>query len=272
MLAFDVVQEERGAVSDPVAQLTGPGGPFEIVVEDVLGHPTQVYKTRMRSLRELMVQNAVRADVDWVVQGDARYTFGEHDRAARSLAAELAELGVERGDRVALVSANVPEWVVTFWAVAILGATLVPLNVWWKAEELEFGLSDSGAKVLIGDARRLALLRGPAGGAARPGARVRDRDRRNSRRCSAGDDPGMPETPIDEDDLLAICYTSGTTGQPKGATLTHRQTIANLQNIICAGCRGRDARRRRRRKPKRRCSRLRCSSCRCSTSPDACRR
>ena len=50
---------------------------------------------------------------------------------------------MHRGDRVALVSANVPEWVITWWACAVLGATLVPLNAWWKAEELEFGLDDS---------------------------------------------------------------------------------------------------------------------------------
>ena len=144
---------------DPIEQLTGSGGPFEIVVEDVLGHPTQVYKQRMKSLRELMAQNALRADVDWVVQQERRYAYGEHDRLARRLAQSLAELGVGRGDRVALVSANVPEWVVTFWAVGILGATLVPLNAWWKAEELEFGINDSGSKVVIGDARRIAALR-----------------------------------------------------------------------------------------------------------------
>ena len=119
----------------------------------------QVYKQRMRSLRDLMAQNSARADVDWVVQEDRRFTYGDHDRLARVLANSLAGLGVERGDRVALVSANVPEWVITWWACAVLGATLVPLNAWWKAEELEFGLDDSGAKVLIADARRLALVR-----------------------------------------------------------------------------------------------------------------
>ncbi len=146
-------------MTDPVAQLTGPGGPFEIVVDDILGIPTQVYKQRMTSLRELMDANAARADVEWLVQGDERYTFGEHDRLARVLAAKLTELGVERGDRVALVSANLPEWVITWWACAILGAVLVPLNAWWKTEELEFGLVDSGAKVLIADAKRFAMIR-----------------------------------------------------------------------------------------------------------------
>ena len=74
-------------MTDPVAQLTGPGGPFEIVVDDILGIPTQVYKQRMTSLRELMDANAPRADLEWLVQGDERYTFGEHDRLARLLAA-----------------------------------------------------------------------------------------------------------------------------------------------------------------------------------------
>jgi long-chain acyl-CoA synthetase len=226
---------------DPIAQLTGAGGAFEIAVDDVLGHPMQVYKHRMRSLRELMAQNVARADVDWVVQDDRRFTYGEHDRLARVLAGSLARLGVRRGDRVALVSANVPEWVVTWWACAILGATLVPLNAWWKAEELEFGLSDSRSKVLIGDARRVALVRdrlaslpelqhvfvidGPADAAVRSFGELIDYP----------GDPGMPESPIAEDDVLAILYTSGTTGKPKGATVSHRQAIANVQNIIVMG-------------------------------------
>jgi len=147
------------------------------------------------------------------------------------LARSLADLGVERGDRVALVSANVPEWVITFWAVAILGATLVPLNAWWKAEELDFGLGDSGAKVLIADARRLAVVADRLSDIPAL-AHVFEIGSAPFAKLLAGDDPGMPDAPIHEDDLLAICYTSGTTGQPKGATLTHRQTIANLQNIL----------------------------------------
>jgi long-chain acyl-CoA synthetase len=175
------------------------------------------------------------------VQGDRRYTFGEHDAAARAVAQRLSELGVERGDRVALVSANNPEWVITFWACAILGAVLVPLNAWWKTEELEFGLQDSGSKVLIADEKRLALIR-PRLVELRELEHVfviapdSDAPVRPFRDLLEGaQDAPMPETPLDEDDLLAILYTSGTTGQPKGATVSQRQAIANLQNIICSG-------------------------------------
>jgi long-chain acyl-CoA synthetase len=226
---------------DPVvAQLTGQGGPFEIVVEDVLGHPMQVYKQRMRSMRELMAQNTGRADLDLVVQGDARYTYGEHDRLARVVAEKLTALGVERGDRVALCSANMPEWVLTWWACAILGAVVVPLNAWWKSEELEFGIVDSGSKVLVADERRIAAVRDRLPEMRElqhvfclgdPGAAP---VRAFSELLGEGD-PGMPPGFIEEDDLLAIMYTSGTTGQPKGATLTHRQALANLQNIIVSG-------------------------------------
>jgi long-chain acyl-CoA synthetase len=226
---------------DPLEQLTGPGGAFEIATEDVLGVPLQVYKQRMRSLRELFVAADARIDVDFLVQGDRRLTYGEHNARVRATAARLRELGVGSGDRVAVLSANMIDWVVTFWAAAVLGAVVVPLNAWWKAEELEFALDDSGSSVLVADQRRWDVVRdvvdrvdairhvfvmdaSEADGRARPGAELFD-----------GPDPGaLPDVPIAEDDLLAIMYTSGTTGRPKGATVTHRQALANLQNIFCS--------------------------------------
>src|SRR5262245_58196357 len=199
-----------------LAELTGPASRFEIVREDVLGVATQVYRERMRTLRELVAQSAARADVDFVVQGDApeaRLTFGAHDERARAVATSLSALGVRVGDRVALCSANNPDWIVTFWACALLGAVLVPLNAWWKAEELEFGLNDAEAKILICDERRMAVLRDSL-------ARVPSVERV----FVIAKDPvdGLPfseladgpadldEGPLAEDDLLAIMYTSGT--------------------------------------------------------------
>lgn len=229
-------------MTDALATLTGPGGPFEIVVEDVVGVPLQVYRHRLRSMRDLVEGADARGDVDWVVQGDRRLTYGEHNALVRRVAAALIDLGVAPGDRVAVLSANNVEWVVMFWACAVIGAACVPLNAWWKAEELEFALADSGAKVLFCDLKRWAVVRdvvaslpelehifvtdlATSDGPARPDAEL-----------MAGDDPGeLPDVDVHEDDLLAILYTSGTTGRPKGATITHRQALANLQNLACLG-------------------------------------
>jgi long-chain acyl-CoA synthetase len=227
---------------DPViAELTAPGGAFEVVTEDVLGVPLQVYKNRLHSLREIIAMADGRVGVDFLVQGDRRVTYDEHNALVRRVAASFQQLGVGHGDRVAILSANNVEWVVLFWAAAAIGAVVVPLNAWWKTDELEFGLRDSGAKVLFCDARRWELVRDlvddlsdlehvfvmdldEPDGAARPGTDL------------LADDPGaLPDVAVAEDDLLAILYTSGTTGRPKGATITHRQAIANLQNIFCLG-------------------------------------
>ena len=236
------VNKVTAGFEDPLlADLTGPGGAFEIVTEDVLGVPLQVYKNRLHSLGELIAMADGRAGVDFLVQGDRRLTYDEHNARVRRVAASFGELGVGHGDRVAILSANNVEWVVLWWAAAAIGAVVVPLNAWWKTDELEFGLRDSGAKLLFCDPKRWQAVRDlvealpelehvfvteleEPDGVARPGGEL------------LGDDPGMlPDAGVDEDDLFAIVYTSGTTGRPKGATLTHRQAVANLQNIFCLG-------------------------------------
>jgi long-chain acyl-CoA synthetase len=219
-------------LAEAVATLTAPGGPFEIVTEEVRGVPLQVYKSRMRSMRDLIALADAKGDLDWVVQGEVRLTFAEHNRRMRALAHRLVEHGVRRGDRVALLSANNPEWVVTFWACAAASAVCVPLNAWWKAEELEFGLADSGARVLVCDQRRFDVVEPVLKG-------LPDLEQVyviGTDDLGGGPDPGgLPDVEVDEDDIAGIFYTSGTTGKPKGATVTHRQVIANLQNILCIG-------------------------------------
>ena len=132
------VNKVAAGSEDPVlAELTGPGGAFEIVTEDVLGVPLQVYKNRLHSLGELIAMADGRAGVDFLVQGDRRLTYDEHNAMVRRVAASLGELGVGHGDRVAILSANNVEWVVLWWAAAAIGAVVVPLNAWWKTDELE---------------------------------------------------------------------------------------------------------------------------------------
>jgi long-chain acyl-CoA synthetase len=230
-----------------VQELTAPGAAFEITVEPVLGIPLQVYRNRLGSLRDVIAMADGRAGVDFLVQGDRRLSYDAHNALVRRVAAAFVARRIGPGDRIAILSANNVEWVVLFWAAAAIGAVVVPLNAWWKVDEVCFGLEDSGARLLFCDRRRWDVVREvvddlPAlehvlvmdleepEGRARPAVEL-----------LADDDPGaLPAIPnkdgaVAEDDLLAILYTSGTTGRPKGATVTHRQTIANLQNIFCLG-------------------------------------
>jgi long-chain acyl-CoA synthetase len=229
------------------AQLTGPGGPFEVVSEDVLGGLMQVYKDRMKSLRAIPEAAIGRGDDTFVVYGDRSYGFRGFVEQTNGLARALADrCGIGPGDRVAVLSQNNPEWCLTFWATVSTGAILVGLNGWWKADEILYGLQDSGAKVLVADAKRfervadrlseapdlthvLLIDAGPDDFpmAAASGVKLQRFDE-----LDVEPSDGFPDTPIAEDDAAVIFYTSGTTGKPKGAISTHRSMIANLQNTL----------------------------------------
>jgi len=229
------------------AQLTGPGGAFEVVTEDVLGRPMQVYKDRMRSLRAIPEAAIGRGDATFLVYGDRSYGFGSFVEQANGLARALADRsGVGPGDRVAVLSPNNPEWCLSFWATVSTRAILVGLNGWWKADEILYGLQDSGAKVLVADAKRFERVADRLSEApdlthvilidARPddfpvaaasGVKLQRFDELGVEPTDA-----FPDTPIAEDDAAVIFYTSGTTGKPKGAISTHRSMVANLQNTL----------------------------------------
>src|SRR6266542_329725 len=99
-------------------------------------------------------------DQTFLVYEDERMTFEEHFRAVARLATKLVDnYGVKKGDRVAIAMRNFPEWAIAFWAAAVAGAVVVPLNAWWTGEELAFGLADSGSTILFADAEREERLR-----------------------------------------------------------------------------------------------------------------
>jgi acyl-CoA synthetase (AMP-forming)/AMP-acid ligase II len=141
------------------AQLTGPGGPFEVVQEPVLGEVMPVFKDRHPNLRAILQESVGHGDREYIVLDDLRISFAEHARIVASVAKALRErFGVEKGDRVAILAANCPEWVFSFWAAISLGAIPVGLNGWWAGDEILYGVSDSDPRVLIGDRKRLARI------------------------------------------------------------------------------------------------------------------
>jgi long-chain acyl-CoA synthetase len=140
------------SVAEADKQLTAPDQMFEIIEIEIRGVRTPVWKNAPATLGDILAASRAHGDATFLVYEDERITFEEHFRAAAHLAGIWRDrFGVENGDRVAIAMRNFPEWSVAFWAAAAAGAVVVPLNAWWTGEELHYGLTDSGTKLLICD-------------------------------------------------------------------------------------------------------------------------
>ena len=225
------------------AELIGPGGAFEVITDTIGGQTMKVYKDRLPHLRSVAEISIGRGDGDpFLVYGDRRIGFTEFLSAANSVSHTLAERGVQKGDRVAVLSANNPEWCQAFWGTVDMGAVLVGLNGWWKTEEIVYGLHDSGARVLVADRRRyeriaehldeLPELQAIYLADADPSDFPDDGRLHRFDELTQAPTDRFPEVAIDELDPAVIFYTSGTTGKPKGAISSHMGMVANLQNTM----------------------------------------
>src|SRR6185369_11890340 len=169
------------------------------------------------------------------VERERRFTFPAVNARSNRVADALRGLGVQKGDRVALLLMNGVEFVESFFAIAKIGAIVVPLNWRLVADELAFILGDSGATALIYDHELRAVVtdlqsRGAAATAVRDWLEVGPAERRAAfargydETLAAASD-AEPEIGASDDDELYIMYTSGTTGRPKGAVHTHASAL-----------------------------------------------
>lgn len=157
-------------------------------------------------------------------------TYGELDDAVEQAAHALLDLGVTKGDRVALMSTNSDRFVIAFYAAQRLGAIFVPINPSSAPPEIDYILSDSGASVFFFDpalvaAVDTAIANGLPAGCHHVVALGEAGDHPDLFAFAAGSSTTLPDVAIDEDDDALILYTSGTTGKPKGALIDHHRSM-----------------------------------------------
>ena len=228
------------SLNDPIVrQLTAPGQLLELTQADVDGVRMRVWRNAPPSLRAVFEFSRAHGDADFIVYEDERWTFDRHYAAVVAAARWLVEeAGVAKGDRVAVAMRNYPEWSVAFWAAACAGAIVVPLNAWWSGDELSYGLRDSETKVLIADVERWERVAPHVEALPLEHSVV---TRTDAPRGTVSFESiietvadALPDVEILPEDDATIFYTSGTTGEPKGALGTHRNICTNLFNLVYA--------------------------------------
>jgi long-chain acyl-CoA synthetase len=224
-MSRDGLPEEIARVE---ATLLGEGGLFEMVDVEVDGVTVRAFKNRIRTLRDLLVKSVDFGDNTYMLATDGvnerRISFAEHAKLVASVAAAFRDrYDVQPGDRVAILGANCPEWVIAFWAAISLGAIAVGLNGWSTGPEIRYFVDDCEPKVLIADRKRVERIAGADLGVP---IVVMEDDFEPLERYAP--DAGFADVDVKEDDPAIILYTSGTTGRPKGAINTHRNVASFL--------------------------------------------
>lgn len=241
------------SIAEAHALLTAPGQMLEIETVDIGGRPVRVWKHAPPTLAHVFAAGRGHGDRIFLVNEDERVSFEAFSRAVLALAAHWREAGLVKGDRVAVIMRNLPEWPVAFFAAAILGAIVTPLNAWWTGAELEFALADSGARFVVVDGERLtrlasvldalpaieAILVARGDGSETADPRVAPLEGVIGTPHGWGDLPegALGEIALGPEDEATLFYTSGTTGKPKGALGTHRNIVSNIMAGACSGAR-----------------------------------
>jgi len=223
-------------MTDPIVeQLTAPGAPFEFVGVEIDGVPCRVFRDTPDYLSTLYENLDAFADKIFVVYEGRRLTYADIVTQAATLAEHLRENhDVGRGSRVAIAMRNAPEWLPSFMAITSLGAVAVLVNSRGTANETAYCLESTECALAICD-RRCAAGLGDTSAACIP---------RLETDVPESDVPGtgsldlvlanagnamLGSTACDPDEPALILFTSGTTGRPKGAVLTHRGVMTALK-------------------------------------------
>jgi long-chain acyl-CoA synthetase len=233
-----VIESKGRAVTkeEAVAELTKPGAEYEVGTRLINGLETRFFKSIPQTLPEYFrIYRDEFAERTFLVWNDERWTYGEAYQKAATVAHKLkSRMGVKKGDRVAIACRNYPEWMFVFLGATSIGAIVVAVNAWWQGAELEYGLIDSGARILFADQERVKRLGdrleelGIETIVIRPEAEPLDGIVSFDDFMTNEKGLEMPGGKVDPDEDILIMYTSGSTGKPKGSVSSHRNVLTAL--------------------------------------------
>jgi acyl-CoA synthetase (AMP-forming)/AMP-acid ligase II len=217
--------------------ITGPGGPIQIGTVERFGRSLPFITNAPTNIVDYIAFFcAQHGDATFLVEGDERLSFAQFYAAARKVAAALVDgHGVQRGDRVGLAMRNANAWCVAYAGILMAGGCATLLNGWWQGGELAAGIEDAEAKLVIADTQRAARLAEPG---VQHGAKVLSLDLTKPldqaiaalTDAGGGADTALPA--LTGQDLASILFTSGSTGQSKGAYSRHEAVMQAIFNYV----------------------------------------